>query len=365
MLAFGPLLMSRYHALTVARVLRETATGVRILFELPSELAATFAYQPGQHLGLRAMIDGRDTRRSYSICAGLDAPRLEICARMAPHGLMSNYLGTGIKPGDILEVLPPSGEFCVPLDATHAKTYACFAAGSGITPIISNLRSILALEPGSRALLFYGNRTTASILLNEELQDLKDRYPQRFSLHHFLSGEAQAIDLYAGRLDGQKVQAICAAFIAPDEIDECLICGPLPLINEVSARLITLGVPKQHIRSERFGLPRKPSENTGDTAARAAAEDPVSVSIVMDGRTRSFSMRRDEPLLVAAERHGLQLPYSCRGGVCCTCRCKLQEGKVGMPTNYALESWELDAGFILACQAQPLTDRLLVTYDEK
>ncbi|MBI5617686.1 MAG: 2Fe-2S iron-sulfur cluster binding domain-containing protein [Gammaproteobacteria bacterium] len=356
--------MLSYHPLRLRRVVHDPAGATRLWFDVPAELADAFRYRPGQYVGLRATIAGRDTRRTYSICGAPEAGAIELCVKRVPGGEMSQHLAATVREGDVMDVLTPQGRFSANVDPAQTKTYVFFAAGSGITPVISNLRAILAAEPGSRAILCYGNRTAAEVLFNEELQALKDRHMTRLALHFFFSREPQHVALYDGRLDASKVQALLASVIPASEVDEFYVCGPLAMNEEIVAALRAAGVHGDRVKIERFGVPRP---GTKPAAPAAPVEDtgPIEVELTQDGRVRRFHMHEHETLLEAAERHHFALPFSCRAGVCATCRCRATKGSVAMHTNYALERWELDAGFILTCQAKPKTPQLAITYDEK
>ena len=359
--------MARFHALKVAEVRRETEDAVVVTFEVPPELAEDFAYLQGQHLTLRRKIDGEDLRRNYSICAGVGEACLQVAIKKVEGGRFSSFANETLRAGDTLEVMTPTGSFHTPLDPSQAKTYAAFAAGSGITPVISIVKTVLACEPDSRFLLFYGNREVASIIFKDELEDLKDRYLERFSLVHLLSREKQEVDLLNGRIDGAKAEALCAAFCPAESLDEAFICGPAGMIEEVGETLKRLGLPQGHIHFELF------TTEAGQSPALGAVEHGViegkgsaaEVTVILDGVRTSFALPYgSESLLDAALGEGLDLPFSCKGGVCSTCRAKLLEGKVDMAVNYALEPDELEAGFVLSCQSRPLTEKVVLDYDE-
>ncbi|MCG8597862.1 MAG: phenylacetate-CoA oxygenase/reductase subunit PaaK [Kiloniellales bacterium] len=359
--------MARFHALKIADVVRETEDAVVVAFELPAELAEDYAFVQGQHLTLRREIDGEDLRRSYSICNGVDEDRLAIAIKKVEGGRFSSFANDSLKPGDTLEVMTPTGSFHTPLDPAQAKTYVAFAAGSGITPIASIIKTALAREPESRVLLFYGNRSVASIIFREALEDLKDRYLERFSLYHVLSREKQEVELFNGRLDAAKAEALVAAFCPAESIDEAFICGPGTMIEAVSGKLMELGLPEARIHFELFTTDVEvapelhPIQHGKIEGSGASAE----ITVILDGVRTRFELPYDgESLLDAALKEGLDLPFSCKGGVCSTCRAKVVEGKVDMAVNYALEDAEVAAGFVLTCQSHPLTDTVVLDYDE-
>ena len=357
--------MLKFHTLQVADVQAETDHAVRVHFSIPGELNDAYRFAQGQHVNLRARVDGKTLRRSYSICSAVDEPGLFITVKKQPHGRFSTYMNEQLRPGDELEVMTPNGHFHTKLDPQHEKTYAAFAAGSGITPIISNIKSILAVEPRSRCVLFYGNRSAAEVLLKEDLEELKDRYLERLSLHFVFSQEQQELPMYSGRLDAGNGQALCQAFADPDTIDEAFICGPGTMIEELSATLSDLGLDSEHIHFERFTALKQQEAKPAREAAAETRTDQTQVTLIMDGRTSSFAVPagNEDNLVEAALKQGIDLPFSCRSGVCATCRARLVEGDVDMALNYALEDWELEQGYILACQSVPRTDTIVLDYD--
>lgn len=357
--------MARFHPLTVAEVRRETDACVTIRFALPEALAATFAYRQGQHLILRTTLDGEELRRTYSICAGVDERQLRICVKRQPQGRFSTFANERLKAGDVLEVMPPAGRFFTPLDPTARRHYVAICAGSGITPILSILKTTLATEPASRFDLVYGSRDTASIIFREELQDLKNRHMARLAVHHVLSREAQDLDILNGRIDAGRVQALCRSLIRPAAVDAFFLCGPAPMIGEAARVLEGEGVARQRIHFEYFtpegNAPRQVSQVELPAGKRDAR---ARVAVLLDGRRTELELGHfGASILDAARAAGVDVPFSCKAGVCCTCRAKVVEGKVDMAVNYALEDWELAAGFVLTCQSRPLTDRVVVDYD--
>lgn len=353
----------RFHMLKIAEVRRETPDAVSLRFELPPELRADFAFVPGQHLALRATLDGSELRRSYSICAGLDDNELRVAIKKVGGGRFSCWAHDALKPGDAIDVMTPDGRFTVTLDASHAKHYVAFAAGSGITPILSLMKTILRREPRSRVTLVYGNRSATSSMFQEDLEDLKDRYLTRFALYNVFSREDQEVELFNGRIDGAKVRAFVDMLIPVDSIDEAFVCGPASMIDEVEAALHAAGVPAAQVHVERFGTP------DGAAAAPAVPEADAAlaqVTFIVDGLRRDVQFQPEHgSLLEAGAAAGLDLPFSCKGGMCCTCRAKLIEGEVRMRKNFALEQADLDAGFVLTCQSYPLSERVLVSFDER
>jgi len=357
--------MSKFHDMRVATVRPETRDAIVVTFDVPPSLAEAFHYTPGQHLTLRTEIGGEDVRRSYSICSGTDERELRIAIKRVQGGLFSNWANDFLKPGVSVEVMPPSGHFGVAPDAQHSRNYAAFAAGSGITPILSQIKTILAAEQGSRFTLVYGNRSSSSVMFREELADLKDQYGERLNLVHVLSREQQDIDLFNGRIDRERCDALLERWVDPKRIDVAFICGPMDMMEAVSASLLEHGVPKSAIKMELFAtsLPKGP---------RPAHSHPVKgtedceVTVIQDGRVRQFTMPKNrDSVLDAGLGQGIEMPYSCKGGVCSTCRCKVIDGEVDHDTNFALEDYEIARGFRLSCQSYPVTDKLVLDFDQE
>jgi ring-1,2-phenylacetyl-CoA epoxidase subunit PaaE len=363
--------MINYHPLTIAEVRPEGSEAVCVTLEVPDDLREAFRFAPGQHLGVRATIDGQEVRRTYSICSATDERHLRIGVRLHERGSMSGHLGRALRVGDKLEVLPPTGRFFITPDAKAARTYCAFASGSGITPILGIVRNVLRHEPGSRFLLFYGNRTTASIMFAEDLLALKDQHPQRLALYFLMSREPQDVELFNGRLDAAKVGVLGRELFDARGVDAYFLCGPDTMIDSVKEGLVGLGVEQSRVHSEHFasdakrGVGLKPDLQP-DEKAQVQVQAQTQVTVVMDGRRRTFEMASDgTTVLEAAEAAGLELPYSCRAGVCSTCRTRVVRGTVTMMTNYALEPWEVEAGYVLCCQALPAAPELEITYDER
>ena len=353
-----------FHPLRVKEVRRETPECVSLALEVPDALADSFRFTQGQYLNVRLVIGGSEVRRSYSICSGPDEGELRIAVKEVPEGVFSGWANRDLAAGGALEVMPPEGRFFVPLDARHAKHYVAFAAGSGITPVISLVRTTLAKEPGSRFTLVYGNRTLASVIFNEALEDLKDKYLARFALYHVFSREAQAVDLFNGRVDGNKVGRFLDTLIPPESIDEAFVCGPASMGDELKAVLEARGVPAGRIHLERFGAPPDaPARKPQPAPATALA---ANVSIIVDGMRYDLDLAEDGPsILDAALKAGADLPYACKAGVCCTCRAKLVEGEVRMDANYTLEDAEIKAGYRLTCQSHPVSPKVVLDFDQR
>jgi len=352
----------RFHRLRIARLRPETADAVCIELEVPGALEQEYVFVQGQHLTLKTQVNGQEMRRSYSICAGVDDGVLRLLIKKVPGGRFSGWANASLRAGDVIDVLTPDGRFHTRLDPGHAKHYAAFAAGSGITPIISLVSTTLRREPRSRFTLVYGNRRQSSVLFAEELEDLKDRYLTRFALYHVFSREQQEVPLFNGRLDGAKVRAFADGLVPAATIDDAFVCGPGGMIDEVSQALLECGVAPERIHVERFGVP------DADASHHVEPGDAPNaiVTVISDGIQRDIEFRNSDPsILDAALAAGVDLPFACKGGVCCTCRAKVLDGRVRMDKNYGLERRELDAGYVLTCQSHPLTERVTISYDAR
>lgn len=358
--------MPRFHPLRVTDIRRETADCVSIALAVPAELRATFRFLPGQHLVLRATIDGKEVRRTYSICSLATEEELRIAVKRQPHGRFSTFVHERLAVGDVLEAMPPTGRFVHEPDPKARRHYVAFAAGSGITPIYAIIRAVLNGEPESHFTLIYGNRNTASIIFREDLLDLKNVHLERFALHHILSAETtEALELFSGRIDADKVRAWAQRLYRPEDIDRWFVCGPAPMIQTVSDALVGLGVPYERILFEYFTAEGNRPRPLLTTAPRLQAQgETARIIVILDGERHEFPMPfRGPVVLEAARAHGLDLPFSCKAGVCATCRARLVEGKVELLTNYALDERDLAAGDILTCQARPLSDRVVLDFD--
>lgn len=356
--------MRQFCTATIVDKRKETEDSVVITLQVPADRADDFRYIQGQHVPIRAEIDGQQVRRTYSICSSVSEQELKLGIRVQEGGLFSGFLAENLEAGDTIELMPPSGRFHTPLDSTQTKTYAAFVAGSGITPLLSIIKSTLETEPGSEFVIFYGNRKRATTMFIEDLWALKNSYRDRLSLHFIMSQEPAEIELYSGRLDAAKVTALHEAFLAARAPDDVFLCGPNPMIDEITAALKKLGYDEQRIHSERF-RPGLRGESTPRPRPKATPKEGTEVTIIMDGQRQVFHMQPDAPsLLDAAQANGFDFPYSCKGGVCSTCRTRLTKGEVDMATNYALEPWELEKGFILTCQASPRTREVELDFDQ-
>ncbi|WP_407165606.1 1,2-phenylacetyl-CoA epoxidase subunit PaaE [Bradyrhizobium sp. ORS 111] len=355
-------LTPRFHRLAVNDLRREASDAVSVTFAIPDELRGDYDFTPGQYLTLRTTMDGEEVRRSYSICSGPDDGELRIAVKKVDGGAFSNWAADELKAGDELDVMTPTGRFGIAHAPEQARTYAGFAAGSGITPILSIIKGVLAREPDSRFFLFYGNRSTEGMLFREALEELKDRFMQRLSLFHVISGEEQDIPILHGRLDGEKVRVLLRSLVPAESIDHVFICGPAGMSEAIEAACREIGIGDERIHVERFvsefgGKPRPKA------VVPAGAPPKAMASLIIDGKRREVPVADGESILDAALRAGMDLPFACKGGMCSTCRAKLVEGDAAMDLNYSLEPWELKAGFILTCQAKPCSEKVVVDYD--
>ncbi len=353
----------KFHRLTVRDLRRETDDAISMTFDVPAALAADYAFAPGQYLTLRTGLDGEEVRRSYSICSGPDDGELRIAVKKVDGGAFSSWAVEELKAGDAIDVMTPTGRFGVVAAPQQARLHVGFAAGSGITPIISIIRGVLAREPESRFFLFYGNRSAGNILFREALEELKDRFIGRLSLFYVLSQEEQDLPILHGRLDRAKVEVLLRAMVPAAAIDHVFICGPTAMSEEIEATCVELGVARDRVHVERFvsefgGRPRP-------KAVIAPEAPPAAIaSLIHDGKRKDVPVAEGEAILDAALRAGLDLPYACKGGMCSTCRARVVEGSTQMDVNYSLEPWELQAGFVLTCQAHPTTPHVVVDYDQ-
>ena len=355
----------QFHPLTIAEIRRETPEAVSIAFAVPPELAPAYRFQHGQHVTLKHPSEGLEVRRSYSICSGIDDGELRIAVKRQEGGIFSTFANERLRPGDTLEVMTPTGHFTAPLEPGASRLYLGIAAGSGITPLLSIIRTVLAREPRSRFVLLYGNRTTQSILFREALEDLKDRFLGRLSLTHVLSREAQDVPALSGRIDAAKLALFLRGTAPANQVDHAFLCGPGALIETAEKTLLGLGMPKERIHVERFAIEGAVALRRASPDAAAAPRPVVAeAEALLDGIRHHFPIGAGETVIDAALAAGLELPYSCRGGMCCTCRARLVEGEVAMDRNYSLEPWELEAGFVLTCQSRPKTRRIRLDYDQ-
>ena len=383
-----------FHDLRVRRIEPDTAEASIVSFEVPPELREVFGFTQGQYLTLRTSIGGQDLRRSYSICAGVDDGELRVGVRKVQGGVFSRWINEQLKPGDTLSVMAPQGRFFVPIEPQSRRHHVGIAGGSGITPILSIMKTVLGREPGSRFTLIYGNRMLRSTMFKEELEDLKNKYMARLVLHHVFSEDANDADdpqgaahrppegalsgvgaarrpdtpLNVGLMNRGKIAEFLGRVLPAHSIDQAYICGPFQMNDEAEAALLAAGVSEDRIHIERFGVATPSGQPVGAVLHEAQPGDAERSHIVIlrDGMRREIEFRKDQPsILDAASAAGLEVPFSCTSGVCGTCRAKLVEGQVRMERNFALDKAEVADGFVLTCQAHPLTERVVLSFDER
>jgi len=358
---------AQFHPLTVRALERLTDDAVAITFEVPDELREDYRFEPGQHLTLRAHINGEEVRQSYSICLSRSQAQrtgtLRVASARVAGGRMSNWLNDSVAPGDVIEAMTPLGSFTCPTQPDGIRHHLAVAAGSGITPVLSLLRTVLEEEPRSRVTLFFGNRRTASVMFLEELEDLKNAHLGRFQLVNVLSREPQDVELFTGRLDPERIQRLLSAFAPVESVDEWYLCGPYGMVTGTQELLADAGVDGRHVHHEIFHVAEQESPRQAVVVDESAPPAAV-VTVNLDGRTTRIEMpTKDETILDATLRSRPDAPYSCTGGVCGTCRARLVSGEVRMDRNYALEPEEVAAGLVLACQSHPVTDEVALDYD--
>jgi ring-1,2-phenylacetyl-CoA epoxidase subunit PaaE len=357
---------THFHSLRVKSITPDTDEAVIVSFDVPAALQHDFQFTQGQHLTLRTLLNGKEERRSYSICSGVDDGELRIGVRHVSGGVMSSWINQSLKTGETIDVLPPEGRFFVPVDASQARHYLGIAGGSGITPILAIMKTVLAREPLSQFTLIYANRRQSSTMFKEELEDLKNRYLTRLTLHTVFSQEHMDSPLNSGRLTQAKLGEFLSVLIQPQQLDHIFVCGPHGFNDEADAALLATGVPAEHIHIERFGVPVDAAGGKTKPTVQAGDAPQAMIQIIRDGLSRDIEFRTEHGnVLDAAAAAGLEVPYSCKSGVCCTCRAKLMEGQVRMDRNFALEPHEVAAGFVLTCQAHPLTERVVISFDER
>ena len=353
-----------FHPLRVASIDRLTEDSVAITFDVPEELRDEFRFNPGQHLSVKAAVLGDDVRRNYSICTPATGGPLRIGVKRIPEGVFSGYAADRLQAGDVLDVMTPSGSFSTPLDTGNAKRYVAVAAGSGITPVLSILSTVLGVEPLSTAALIYVNRRTSTIMFLEELEDLKNRFPERLQLIHVLGQEQTDVEMLSGRLDVERLGRILDTVVPVDDVDEWFLCGPMAMTDSVRGVLLERDVNPAHVHRELFhvGAPvtrRRPVVTPGTTVVGSR------VTVILDGRSLSLTLPRDgDSVLAETLRARPDAPYACRNAVCGTCRARVTEGTVEMDSNYALEPDEVARGYVLTCQSHPVTEQVTVDFDQ-
>lgn len=360
---------SSFYPLRLADVRPETDSAVCLTFDIPAALQDKFTFKQGQYLTLRTRIDDDEIRRSYSICSGLDDDHLRVAVKRIDGGVFSNFANEHLNAGDLIDVMPPQGEFHTPLSANNAKNYMCICAGSGITPVLSIIKSILSREPDSHVTLLYGNRNSATVLFKDELSYLKNRYMTRFNWVNILSREEQDADVLFGRLDNRKGAELQASHLIDiAATDEFFLCGPESMISEVSRGLRGSGVDESNIHYELFYASAEDARAVVEkhhARAKQYAGQVSEVQVRADGRTTYIELTADgENILDGAMRSGADLPFSCKGGVCATCKARLIEGDVEMDLNHSLSTEEIQSGMILTCQAHPISKKVVVDFDQ-
>lgn len=358
----------KFYPLKVKDVRPETADCVSVALEVPEELVEIFKFAPGQYLTFRKHVKDAEVRRSYSICASPNDNELRVAIKKVEEGKFSTFANEILRPGDVLDVMPPLGKFSPKVAATH-KEYLAIAAGSGITPIMSIMKTVLENEPDSSFTLIYGNRSRNTIIFREAIEALKNKFMQRVRVFHVLSREHMDVELFNGRISAQKVKAFCDTLINIKDIDEAFICGPEDMILSVREQLIESGMPGGHVHIELFTSPDQPKaahQKWASSHAEDKGEFKSKVSVTLDGTTFEMELAYNgDSILDAALKQGADLPYACKGGVCCTCRALVVSGEVDMEVNYALDHDEVEKGFVLTCQSHPKTERVVIDFDAR
>ena len=355
---------SSFHALKVAGVRREIDDAVSLLLAVPAGLADAFRFTPGQHLTLRADIGGEEVRRNYSVCAAPHENELRVAIKRVSGGAFSSWANEAVRLGDTVDAMPPHGSFTWAFEPTREANYVGFAAGSGITPILSILKASLETEPSSSFTLLYGNRESNSIMFLEELANLKNRFMGRLQIYHFLSAEAEEVELFNGRLDADKVAHVLRSLVDPATIDVAFICGPGPMMDAAEVALVAAGVPRDRVLAERFTTGEMTQAQRERAQALTQAAEGRRVRVTLEGRTRLLAFDAAKgSILDNARAAGLPAPFACKSGVCSTCRAKVVGGEVEMKINYGLSDGEVAQGYVLTCQAVPLTDDVVLDYD--
>ena len=357
--------MSKFHSLTIKDVRTETRDAVSIAFDIPQHLQDSFHFTQGQHLVMRTLLDGEEVRRSYSICTGVNDGELRIAVKRVAGGRFSAFANEQLKAGHSLEVMPPAGNFHVELDPARHGNYLAVAAGSGITPILSIIKTTLQTEPHSRVTLLYGNRSSSGALFREQLEDLKNRYLQRLNLIFVFSREQQDVDLYNGRINAEKCTQLFTRWLDVKQLDAAFICGPQEMTETVRDCLKAEGMAPENIHFELFAAAGSQQKREAREAARQVDAAVSQITVISDGRALAFDLpRNSQSILDAGNAQGAELPYSCKAGVCSTCKCKVIEGEVEMDSNHALEDYEVAAGYVLSCQAFPVSDKVVLDFDQ-
>lgn len=357
--------MQHFFPLQIKEVRPETWECVSVSFDVPDSLREQFQYTQGQYLTLRTTLQGEEVRRSYSLCSSPLDNEWRVAIKRLPGGKFSTWANEHLKAGDTIEVMPPQGRFFCELDPAMDSDYVLFASGSGITPIMGTLKTILKKQPKASVQLFYGNKDSESIIFREELEDLKNKHLGRFTVHYILSRQDQESDWFNGRLDNEKLQHYARIFFDPKEVDGFFICGPQPMLLSLREGLLNMGVDKSKVHVELFNAYVESNRKQEAEWEKTYQGKAAKVDVIVDGKSTSFMLPYGgKTILDGALGKGADLPFACKGGVCCTCKAKLLEGEVQMTVNYGLEEDEVANGYILTCQSHPRTDRLVVDFDQ-
>ena len=359
--------MIHFHPLKIKEVRRETDDCVSLVFDVPEEFREKFAFRQGQSLTMRTTLKGEEIRRTYSICSSPLDKEWRVAVKKVDGGVFSAHANDKLRKGDVLEVMPPVGKFYTELHPSNKKNYLAFAAGSGITPILSIIKTTLLVETNSSFTLVYGNRNRASIIFKEELEALKNKFIDRLTIHHILSREVTDAPIYHGRINEEKCEVLFDKLVDLETINEYFICGPEQMIFSVKKFLESKGIDKKYIHFELFTTPGQKTYEGSRQQLTSNGKGPTSsIKIKLDGILFQFDLaQKGDTILDAALKQGADLPFACKGGVCCTCRAKLVSGNVQMEVNYGLEEEEIEAGFILTCQSHPTTPEVFVDFDER
>lgn len=356
--------MALFHSLPVKDIYKETKDCSVVTFDIPEHLQADFEYTSGQHLTLKALIDDQDVRRSYSLCSSPIDKEWQVAVKQIPGGLFSTYVNENVQQGDMLEVMAPSGKFGVPVQVEKSKNYVFFAAGSGITPVVSMIKTHLAAEPQASCKLFYANKTAKSIIFKEALEQLRNQYFGRLEIFYFLTKEKRDIELFNGRFNDEKMEVLTRTFIDIPDTNEVFLCGPEEMVHYVSDYLIKKGLPREYVHYELFVTGLSAEDKARAERLSQQKVEGVEVIIVDGGKEFYFTMTDEyDNILDAALGAGADLPFACKGGVCSTCKCKVEEGSVEMKVNYALEEKEVAQNLVLSCQAVPTSESVKVNFD--
>ncbi len=356
--------MARFHDLTVTDISKTIRDAVVVTLKPANGAADAFDFTQGQYLTFRRDFDGQELRRNYSICAGRDDAVLQIGIKRVDGGAFSTWANEELAVGDTLQAMPPQGRFFTPLDPDAARQYLGFAGGSGITPVLSILKTTLAREPNSTFTLIYANKGVSSIMFREELEDLKNTFMGRFNVIHILESDAQEIDLFTGRVTPEKCAELFKGWIDIKHVDMAFICGPEPMMLGIVEALRTHGLDDDQIKFELFGAGQQGRARQKAISAKAASSGEITARITLDGATRTITTTGDVSILEAALQNDMDVPFACKAGVCSSCRCRVIEGEVEMASNHALEDCEVEKGYVLSCQSYPMSDRVVVDYDQ-